>query len=198
MYQMRLRLYGSRQLPNCWRGGGHQQTDLYVISKNFQFCLIQHWSALIGIKWHWALIKGVLQCHPMRTINSNLLSDFQHLATCEHYMLQAQVYIPKRRTLIQVLPPANAYTKLFATCSCIFMNPFVGHSWIYATWPVCIQHGVCIGCLIAILRQNAYMHEQMTKEFEGRKFLYECTPFGYVNHVQGMVQKPNDHKSLTP
>ncbi len=24
------------------------------------------------------------------------------------------------------------------------------------------------------------MHEQITYEFEGRKYLYECTPFGYV------------------
>ena len=27
----------------------------------------------------------------------------------------------------------------------------------------------------------SYMHEQITKEFERRKYLYECTPFGYVN-----------------
>ncbi len=40
-----------------------------------------------------------------------------------------------------------------------------------------------IECLIAILRKNAYMymHEQITKEFEMRKYLYECTPFGYIN-----------------
>ncbi len=93
----------------------------------------------------------------------------------------SQVYIPKRRTLIQVLPPANANTKLFATCSCIFIYPFVINSCIYAIRPVCVHHGVRIGCLIAILRQNAYMHEQITKEFDGRKYLYECTPFGYVN-----------------
>ncbi len=30
-------------------------------------------------------------------------------------------------TLIQVLPPANAYTELFATCSCIFIYTFVGY-----------------------------------------------------------------------
>ena len=41
--------------------------------------------------------------------------------------------------------------------------PFVGHSCIYAIRPVCVHHGVRIGCLIAILRQNAYMHEQITK-----------------------------------
>ncbi len=48
---------------------------------------------------------------------------------------------------------------------------------------VCIHHGVHshIGCLIAILRHNAYMYEQIRKGFEGRKYLYECTPFGYVN-----------------
>ncbi len=89
-----------------------------------------------------------------------------------------RVYTPKRRTFIQVLPPANAYTKLFATCSCIFTYPFVGHSW-YICNLTCMRTRIC--CLIAILRQNAYMHEQMTKEFEGRKYLYECTPFGYLN-----------------
>ncbi len=52
---------------------------------------------------------------------------------------------------------------------------------IYAIRPVCAHHGVRIGCLIAIFRQNAYMHEQITKEFVGRRYLYECTPFGYVN-----------------
>ncbi len=87
------------------------------------------------------------------------------------------VYIPKRHTLIQVLPPANAYTKLFAPCSCIFTHPFVGPSCIYAIRPVCVPHGVRIGCLIAILWQNAYMHEQIIKEFDGRKYLYECKPF---------------------
>ncbi len=38
------------------------------------------------------------------------------------YLNESQVYIPKRRTLIQVLPPANAYTKPFATCLCIYMQ----------------------------------------------------------------------------
>ena len=42
----------------------------------------------------------------------------------------SQVYIPKRCILIQALPPANVYTKLFATCLCIFTYPFVGHSCI--------------------------------------------------------------------
>ncbi len=95
--------------------------------------------------------------------------------------LVTQVYIPKRRTLIQVLPPANAFTKLFATCSCIFTFPFVSPSCIYAIRPVCVHHGVHIGCLMALLRQNAYRYEQITKEFEPRKYLYECTFFGFVN-----------------
>ncbi len=93
-----------------------------------------------------------------------------------------QVYIPKRRTLIQALPPTNVYNKLFGTCSCIFTYSFVGHSCIYAIRPVCIHHGVCIECLIAILRQNAYMHEQITKYLERRMYLYECIClFGYLN-----------------
>ncbi len=50
----------------------------------------------------------------------------------------SQVYIPKRCTLIQVLPPANAYTKS-------------DHAYIdFAKF------------FIAILRQNAYMYEQIT------------------------------------
>ncbi len=96
-------------------------------------------------------------------------------------VLLPQVYIRKRHTLIQVLPPANAYTNLFAICSCIFSYFFVGHSYIYTIRPVCVHHGVRTGCLIAILTQNSYMLEQITKEFEGRKYLYECTPFGYVS-----------------
>ncbi len=100
----------------------------------------------------------------------------QYFAEMTYPLGDTQVYIPKRRTLIQVLPPANAYTKLFAICSCIFTYPFVCHSCIYEIRPACVHHGVC---LIAIL--NAYMHVQITKEYEGRKYLYECTPFGYVN-----------------
>ena len=64
--------------------------------------------------------------------------------------LGSHVYIPKRRTLIQVLPPANAYTKLLATCSCIFSYPFVFHSCIYAIRPLCVHHSVRVGCLRAI------------------------------------------------
>ncbi len=55
--------------------------------------------------------------------------------------------------------------------------------------------GIRIECLIAILRQNAYMHEQITKGFDimntcisrfgyafgDRKYLNEYTPFGSVS-----------------
>ena len=55
--------------------------------------------------------------------------------------------------------------------------------------------GIHIECLIAILRQNAYMHEQITKGFGimnicitrfgirigDRKYVNECTPFGSVS-----------------
>ncbi len=82
-----------------------------------------------------------------------------------HLSIQnTQVYIAKRRTLIQVLPPANAYTKFahayiyFAIFFCyLLMHVFI----FIAIRPVCV-HGVRIGCLIAILRANAYMHEQIT------------------------------------
>ncbi len=85
--------------------------------------------------------------------------------TCHIHVDMSQVYIPKRRTLIQVLPPANAYTKSphpyihFAEFFCyllMYVCIFI------AIRPVCIHHGVHIGCLIAILRQIAYMHEQIT------------------------------------
>ena len=56
-------------------------------------------------------------------------------------------------------------------------------------------HIECLIVLIAIPRQNAYMHEQTTKGFRKmnistsifgvrigwRKYLNECTPFGYVS-----------------
>ncbi len=80
------------------------------------------------------------------------MTQFRRVSTVKLIIHILQVCIPKRRTLIQVLPPTNAYTKLFATCSCIFTYPFVGHSCIYAIRPVCVR----IGCLIAILRKNAY------------------------------------------
>ncbi len=34
---------------------------------------------------------------------------------------------------------------------------------------------------IFFLMQNVYMHEQLTKEFVKRKYLNECSPFGYVS-----------------
>ncbi len=33
VYQMGLRVYGSWQLANDWRGGDHQPTDLHVTTK---------------------------------------------------------------------------------------------------------------------------------------------------------------------
>ena len=68
------------------------------------------------------------------------------------------------------LPPAHAYSPLLLLATHAYMQLD-----LYA------HNDVRIGCLIAILRQNAYMHEQITKEFERRKYLYECTPFGYEN-----------------
>ena len=59
---------------------------------------------------------------------TSFTNDFQY---------NSQVYVPTRHTIIQVLPPANAYTKLFATCSFILTYPFVGASCIYAIRPVC-------------------------------------------------------------
>ncbi len=53
---------------------------------------------------------------------------------------------------------------------------------VHAIRPVCVHHGVRTERPIAILRQNAYMHEQITKEYQGRKYLYECMSFGYTQN----------------
>ncbi len=81
------------------------------------------------------------------------------------HSLYPQVYIPKRRTLIQVLPPANVYTK--SAHAYIHFAKFFGYLLMHvcifiAIRPVCVHHGVRMGCLIAILMENAYMHEQIT------------------------------------
>ncbi len=46
----------------------------------------------------------------------------------------------------------------------LYANLFVVCSWVYA-----------------VIRQNAYKHEQIAKGFAQKKFLNECAPFGYVN-----------------
>ncbi len=61
-------------------------------------------------------------------------------------------------------------------CLCIYA--FWGYP---AYWPRVYTKNVCIECLIAILRQNEYMHEQVAKKCAKRKFLNECTAFGYVS-----------------
>ena len=71
----------------------------------------------------------------------------------------SQVNIPKRCTLIQVLPQNNAYTKSAHAYNIIHFAKFFCYllmhvSIFIAIRPVCVH----IGCLIAILRQNAYMH----------------------------------------
>ncbi len=78
-------------------------------------------------------------------------------------MREAQAYTSKRRILIQVLPVPNAksgdaYIRFAKSFSCLLMHVCI----FIAIRPVCVHHGVRIGCLIAILRQNAYMHEQIT------------------------------------
>ncbi len=52
-----------------------------------------------------------------------------------------------------------------------------------------IRPCVHIECLIAITGQNAYMHEQVTKEFAEKKYLNECTDFGYVSLWDGGCRK---------
>ncbi len=69
----------------------------------------------------------------------------------------------QKGTLIQVLPSANAYTK--SAHAYIHFTKFICYLLMHvcifiAIRAVCVHHGV--RCLIAILRQNAYMHEQIT------------------------------------
>ncbi len=83
-----------------------------------------------------------------------------------------QVYIPKRRPwLIQVLHPANAYTKLFATCSCIFTYSFVCHLCIYAIRPACVHHGVRIGCPLAPIWHQIY-HSGSNRTYFMNRFYF--------------------------
>ncbi len=109
---------------------------------------------------------GGLKNHNLHTTHTN----YQCI-----YLLYRYKWL-KRCTLIQLRRPATGHTKSPVTCSCIVTNPFVGHQCIDAVRAECIH----IECLIAILRQNAYMHEQLTNECVERKYLNECIPFGYV------------------
>ena len=56
---------------------------------------------------------------------------------------------------------------------------------------------VRIECLIAILRQNAYMHEQTTIGFAQRKYLNQCTPFGHVSQWYMYSNIPNYYTHLS-
>ncbi len=73
-----------------------------------------------------------------------------------HIGYSPQVYIPKRRTLIQVLPPANVYTK-FAD--------ILADSQGYGSFLCYFQ---CFKSKFSV-------------RIGWRKSLYECTPFWYVN-----------------
>ncbi len=53
-----------------------------------------------------------------------------------------------------------------------------------------MYHGVRTGCLIAILNQNAYMHEQITKEFEGTKYLYDKVLTSKCTHMSDVGSRP--------
>ena len=109
-----------------------------------------------------------------------------------------QAYTCKRRILIQVLPPPNLYTKSANACThfaksfcCLLMHICI----IVAIRPQCVYHVYTIECWIAILRQNAYTHEQITKGLGitntcisrfgihiGRtKYLNEYMPFASVS-----------------
>ncbi len=120
----------------------------------------------------------MLQCNIIELWGSIMLpvgvfaSHFITGNTCEvqqgvsHSLTIHKYYITKRRTLIQVLLSANVYTKFR------FMHIHL--------------------CIFT----HAYMHEQITKEFEGWKYLYECMPFGSVNptlsvHLPYLYISPN-------
>ncbi len=91
------------------------------------------------------------------------------------HLEKALVYIPKRRTLIQVLTPLKLFCYLLMTI-CILPE-----NWNYRSY--CIYTGV------ANKRIGEYAWA-VGKEFGvrigWRKYLYECTPFGYVNLWKGL------------
>ncbi len=66
------------------------------------------------------------------------------------------------------LSPAHAYSPILLLASHAYMQLHLyAYTMVYA--------------LAVELQFSGKMHEQITKEFEGRKYLYECAPFGYVN-----------------
>ncbi len=76
------------------------------------------------------------------------------------------------------------------TQACIY--PKGVHSFRYLLYANSVLHqSIRLECLIAIIRQNAYIqkllrfgghpNKQITKEIEERKYPNECTPFGYVS-----------------
>ncbi len=76
MYQMGLRLFGSRQHANGSGGGGHQLTDLYVYDLNG----ISHWEAWISI--------GLFLCDVAQMLHIQKLLRFRDkscLAVCREF-----------------------------------------------------------------------------------------------------------------
>ncbi len=151
-------IFPSRNSSNYFKGTSNTQKKLQLIyCKTGKFCdkkmgLLRPEAGFI------VTIKG-------KDLESFVTDSWRKFSR-PHYTPEAhetflhitQVYIPKRRTLIQVLPPANAYTKYahayihFAKFFCyLLMDVCI----FIAIRPVCVHHGVRIGCLIAILRHNA-------------------------------------------
>ena len=97
-------------------------------------------------------------------------------------------YTRKGRTLIQVLPAPNAYTKSYC---CFLMHVCI----MYWNETECVHRHKSVYTFSLILMQNAYMHEQSTIGFRvpiwSRKYLNEGTPFSSVRQWYTSVKQVN-------
>ncbi len=87
---------------------------------------------------------------------------------------KAQAYIPKRHTLIQVLPSANAYTKYSRTPPPPSANTYGTRTDCSPKWGPFVRRGRHSMRILLV-------YGQVTKEFAYGKYLNECTLFGYVS-----------------
>ena len=99
---------------------------------------------------------------PRIPMSANSVLHVYHWLTCSKGIHQFRYFLPQCVHQILLLA-AHAY--MHFDCN----------------QPLMRTPDVRIECLIAILRQNAYMHEQTTIGFAQRKYLNQCTPFGHVS-----------------
>ncbi len=69
--------------------------------------------------------------HPCILVTSSGWTEVNPLdRELSHILIKSQAYIPKRRTLNQVLPPLNAYTKSVHA----YIQPWSAHACMHFAW----------------------------------------------------------------